>query len=297
MPLRYRLLPSLLLLVSLLGCLPVWAQPAVKQKMASPSVPGIWPREAPSSPGTVRLLDDFAVLHPTRWRFTRPTGQYSKTITRQIDYKPPAQVRVENGKLLITADRAEIQAVNDYGMPHTYHYKSGWVQTWNSLAFRYGTIRIRFKPALGKGLISSAYLLPQNDLITFKEKWPPEIDIFETDGGVGRKGIPGSDTYFTLHFADASQEHQRRMRRHTTNGDWRIVEVRWTPDAVEWWQDGVMQHRVTEGVPDEPMYLVLELCVGTWIAMPDETTPLPSTLQVDFVEINTQPGSGGFLSR
>ena len=52
--------------------------------------------------------------------------------------------------------------------------------------------------------------------------------------------------------------------------------------------DGVEAWRLTDSgqIPTEPMYLLANLAVGgDWPGAPDDSTPFPSTLQIDYVRV------------
>lgn len=231
------------------------------------------------------IRDEFLFLNKNRYQFTRPTGEITKTITGQVDIKHPEQVNVVNKQLVLTQAPTNEAYVNDFGTAKTYYYKSGWIQTWDKFAFRYGRISVKYKPAPGVGLISALYLLPQTQTVTSKEKWPPEIDI-ETDGGPGDNSIAGSNTYFTLHYADSAGVHKQDGIHTTTHGGWRVVDIYWFPGYVEWWEDGALKFRSTKAVVSDFMYLVLELRVGSWIATPAENELPTSDMLVEYVEID-----------
>jgi beta-glucanase (GH16 family) len=63
--------------------------------------------------------------------------------------------------------------------------------------------------------------------------------------------------------------------------------VRWEPERLIFYLDGVERHRV-EGpmVPSKKMYLLLNLAVGgDWPGAPNGATPFPSSLAIDYVRV------------
>lgn len=241
---------------------------------------------------TYTIRDDFPNVHPTRWHIARCTGQYGKTIT-QDDIKVSTQVVSSGQQLNLTADTASIDDLDDFGAAKTYLWKSGGIQSWNSFAFRYGEVEIRYKPALNTGLISTAYLLPFTNNITFEETWPPEIDLFETDGGIGSDGVAGSNTYYTAHYKDGDGANQQDQSLVTTTAGWRTVRVVWDADLITWYEDGRIVHQYTNGPKNQRqpidclMYLIIELRVGSWFSEADAGDTWPQTMQVDYVQIQT----------
>ena len=65
------------------------------------------------------------------------------------------------------------------------------------------------------------------------------------------------------------------------------VRLDWTPDRLEVFVDGVRVWRVhRRQVPDEPMYLVINLAVGgVYPGPPDRSTAFPATYAIDHLRI------------
>ena len=63
--------------------------------------------------------------------------------------------------------------------------------------------------------------------------------------------------------------------------DWHTVRLDWSPGRLDFFVDGVRVWRVTgDQVPDEPMYLVLNLAVGgVYPGPPDSDTAVPGDVR------------------
>jgi hypothetical protein len=168
--------------------------------------------------------------------------------------------------------RAEARRVDDR------KYASGILTTQDIFDQRYGRFLVRAKIPAGQGLWPAFWLLPSS------ENYPLEIDVFEILGDQ-------TDTvYMTNHWRDEdtgkSTFHTRGFQGPDFSQEFHIFEIIWKPGEIIWFVNGVERARETRGIPDEPMFLLLNLAVGgKWPGYPDETTPFPSYLEVDFVRV------------
>jgi beta-glucanase (GH16 family) len=67
-------------------------------------------------------------------------------------------------------------------------------------------------------------------------------------------------------------------------GGWHTYAANWEPGSITYYYDGVEVGRVTAGVTNAPMYLVLNLSVSN----PAETagpTLAPASMKVDYVRV------------
>ena len=74
---------------------------------------------------------------------------------------------------------------------------------------------------------------------------------------------------------------------HSTSG-WHRYGLTWTPEELVWLVDGKERWRYSNAshVPDEPMYLVIDLAVGgDWPGTPTSSTRFPAVLEVDYVRV------------
>ncbi len=199
----------------------------------------------------------------------------------ELEWYQPEQVIVGDGVLRLRAEPAEIEASNG----ETYPYVSGMVSTGRSssdlaeaprFSFQYGYVEASLAVPDGAGLWPAFWMLP----VTNESK--PEIDIFEVyaDPGVVK---------MRLHWLDDAGERQRdgeEVEIADLYEGLHTIGLEWTPDRLRWFIDGTEVWRVDENVPQEPMYLVLNLAVGgTAPGPPDDTTPFPAEVVVDWVRV------------
>ncbi|MBU7598094.1 glycoside hydrolase family 16 protein [Streptomyces sp. P38-E01] len=195
-----------------------------------------------------------------------------------------------NGNLVITA-RKENPANYQcwYG---TCDYTSARLNTSGKFSAQYGKVEARIKVPRGQGMWPAFWMLGDR----FSEiDWPycGEIDIMENVGfepstvhgtlhGPGYSGGEGIGSSYTLpdgqQFAD----------------DFHTFAIDWAPDKIEWSVDGnVFQTRTPadlngkEWVYNQGFFMILNLAVGgLWPGDPDDSTPLPQELVVDYVRVS-----------
>ena len=196
----------------------------------------------------------------------------------------PAMVSVVNGHL-----KLNLQRVSYLGKP----YSGGEIDTRNKFNQRYGYFEARIKIPSGSGMHPAWWLWPLSD------RWPPEIDIVET------KGNQPTTAYMTVHWS----EHEvvraypeqvdftgDNFAESTYDGpdfaqDFHVFGVKWTPDMLIWYIDGVERHRTTEHIPQEPFMLILDLALDNYGGAVDTSTILPAFMLVDYVRVYRLPDS------
>ncbi|EKB47217.1 Glucan endo-1,3-beta-glucosidase A1 precursor [Cecembia lonarensis LW9] len=70
-------------------------------------------------------------------------------------------------------------------------------------------------------------------------------------------------------------------------GGWHTIGLDWSPGRLDFILDGKRVWRLDgKEVPDEPMYLVMNLAVGgEYPGDPDQSTRFPATMSIDHVRI------------
>ena len=148
--------------------------------------------------------------------------------------------------------------------------------TFGHFALKEGVIEMRAKMPGGGGLLPALWLLPQS------QHWPPELDVIEVLGSDPTSAI------MTLHWGATADEHQQEQFIVPTldlSSDFHIFTLEWLTHAVIWSIDGQEVARASEHVPDQKMFLLLNLAIGgDWPGAPDNTV-LPQALTVDYVRV------------
>lgn len=253
---------------AVLGGLHLTAAPAAHTGASQP-LPTAPPDIQPAG-WTQTFADTFdgATRDDRLWMDAYPGGLRTHGNNEQQFYAPHA-VTLSNGHLRLTADRN----VSGAGMPYT----SGMITSYGRFAQRYGWFEMRARLPAGRGLWPAFWLLPEN------RSWPPEVDILEA---VGQEP---SFLLFTHHWGDTPAHHEWRAEKLTgpdLSADFHVFALNWEPDRLVWYVDGVERHRVTDHVPQTPMFVLANLAVGGDLpGSPDATTAFPATLEVDYIRV------------
>lgn len=201
----------------------------------------------------------------------------------------PDNVTLQNGMVLLTA-RAESVTCPD-GTPRSY--TSGMIRTEGLASFTYGRIEVRLRAPEGQGLWSAAWMGPETRAYG---AWPAsgEIDLIEILGDQVNLGVS------SLHWADEAGQPDKATAEVDLSDGFHTYAVTWTPDEIVWDVDGEIHHRVDSWrVPDgaqfpapfdQPFAIRLNLAVGgNWPGDPTADTPLPSSLEIDWVRVYELP--------
>ncbi|MGH3097669.1 MAG: glycoside hydrolase family 16 protein [Streptosporangiales bacterium] len=201
----------------------------------------------------------------------------------ELEWYVPEQVNVRDGALRLTAAHRDVTGSDG----KQYPYVSGMVTTGPpadgekpKLAFRYGTVAVRFQTPRGRGLWPAIWMLPAN------QQSRPEIDLLEASAR-----YPGQ-VMMHVHPNDGPSEGKniRLPERSTLSSGWHTVRLDWQPDRLVFFLDGAKVWQVSgTQVPQERMYLVMNLAVGgTYGGQPDSSA-FPATLRIDHVRIRVAP--------
>jgi beta-glucanase (GH16 family) len=194
----------------------------------------------------------------------------------ELELYNPADVYVADGNLRMRAQRRDMIGWNG----QTYHYTSGMAITGGrkyekppGFTFTYGYAEARVKIPKGKGLWPAFWLLPAD------YGYPPEIDILEA------RGSDTNRANFNLHFTGVNTGSG--YSGPDFSAGYHTFAVDWQPTVLVFYVDGIERWRYTgPGIPNEPMYMVLNLAVGgIYDGAPDASTPLPSYFDVDYARV------------
>ncbi|MDO2933186.1 glycoside hydrolase family 16 protein [Paeniglutamicibacter sulfureus] len=200
----------------------------------------------------------------------------------ELEWYMPEQAKIANGILNLTAEDRRVY--DSEGKP--FDYASGMVTTGPpaydkpaKFAFTYGKVEVRLKMPAGRGLWPAIWMLPAST------EPVPEVDLLELLGhkpGILRMRMhPKND-------AERSLGHKYAVPGgYTLTEGWHTVGLDWTPGRLKFFLDGKQVWQLDdERVPDEPMYLVMNLAVGgDFPGNPDESTVFPATMSIDHVRI------------
>lgn len=210
---------------------------------------------------------DGSKLDAARWIDSYPDNVRTHSNNEQQYYAEDGYA-LSGGMLRLRAEKRSLG-----GMPYT----SGMVTSFGKFSQKYGWFEIRCRMPKGKGMWPAFWLLPDD------KSWPPEIDVLEVLGHETDK------VYLTNHYKKANGEHEGKGENYKGQdfaGGQHTFAVDWEPNSIVWYVDGVERYRTTENVPSVPMYVLANLAVGgDWPGNPDDTTPFPSTMDIDYIRV------------
>lgn len=153
--------------------------------------------------------------------------------------------------------------------------------------YMYGYFEVRMKPLITPGTVGAFFLM---------NEWVPtnwehqEIDIEFT----GNK--PTSIQMTTHHFQDGGTNHLSSTAIKDLGfnyaDDFHNYGIKWTPDSVSWYVDGIWIHTETQYVPRVPLSILMNHWPGdmshpgmiNWLDEIDDNE-LPTTVEYDWIKV------------
>lgn len=232
------------------------------------------PIQAP--PGwTLSWHDEFdgSTVDTTKWNVvsTAPGGYYIDSLHDGLQAWTPQAVSVQSGMLRFTSSQQKVDGHN---------YASGALTTQGKFSFLYGRVDVRVRVPKGDGMWPAIWTLPVHNTAVGIASY--ETDILEllgqdpTTAYVAQHSVGYPRSYCTATGVDFSAGF------HT-------FTMVWDPGKIVWLVDGVQHCLITVGVPNIPMYLIMNTYVGgSWPGPPDRTTVFPQYTDFDYVRVYTR---------
>jgi beta-glucanase (GH16 family) len=234
---------------------------------------------------------------PGKWQFNLGGGGWGNQEWQYYTNRPENAALDGEGSLVITArqiDQAEASQLSCWYGP--CRFTSARLLTAKHFEFTYGRVEARIKVPFGQGLWPAFWMLGAN---ISTAGWPDcgEIDIMENIGrepstvhgtvhGSGYTGAGGISAAFSLPDGE------------TFADNYHVFAVEWEPESIRWLLDGELYATVDKGqfsadqpwVFDHPFFILLNVAVGgIWPGYPDETSPFPQEMRVDYVRVYQRP--------
>jgi beta-glucanase (GH16 family) len=241
---------------------------------------------------------DWPLVTPDPLKWTRGENSWGgNTLGSEHQAWHPDQSYVRAGNLRLEANRVTVPVGGKSyvsGIVHTKG-KAEWLPPLR--------VEVRARYPVGNGFWPGIWLLHD----THRKADTYEIDILEVMGN------KPDETYHTDHWYPADYDHKEidcwQRQAPGFAQEWHTYALEWWPDALTWDIDGRTVQTIradtdelivtvppagprttTIGRPiisDKPMHLILDLSLGGWGGnAPDATTPLPASLEVDFVRVS-----------
>lgn len=209
---------------------------------------------------------------------------YTGSINKEQQFYRPENVRVSDGKLVLTAEKGETPTGWNGGAPNfptTLPYTSGLIQSRHKFETTYGAFEARIKLPAGRGYFPAFWLKANPPAPGVA---PNEIDIMENLGHESR-------VHMTYHYNLDGKYVGSPGNWKTENlfDDFHTYTVEWSPESIRWFVDGVERRAPfteAKSINDTPMFVLLNLAVGSgWSGLPDEDTRFPQSMEVDYVRV------------
>ncbi len=228
------------------------------------------------------------------WAYDLGAGGWGNSELQEYT-SAPANVRVEGGQLIITAQQKLLQ-----GGRRTF--TSARIKTDSKLTFQYGTIEARIKvPNLANGLWPAFWTLGNN---FSSVGWPNsgEFDIMEMgsaaaiSAGVVNRQV-GSAAHWEHNGGRADYGLSYTSPTDLTT-DFHLFRMEWTPSLVSTyidniliWQMDISSTACTDCTEfHQPHFMIFNLAVGgtyTGVTLASGiTAPLPAEMRVDWVRVS-----------
>ena len=251
-------------------------------------------KPAHPAPGRWKLVwsDEFngpngSLPDPHKWSIVQDGSGFGN---QELEYYTdrPANLHLENGRLAITALREHYTGPDGVSREYT----SARLQTASHFQQKYGRFEARIKLPKGQGFWPAFWMLG-SDFPSVG--WPAcgELDIMEN------VGFEPGKVHGTLHGPGYSGNNPLTgaytlPNHEVMSNGFHVFAVDWGPDAIRFYVDGhLYETQTVDSIPsskrwvfDHPFYLLLNLAVGgAWPGNPDQTTPFPATMLVDYVRV------------
>ena len=152
---------------------------------------------------------------------------------------------------------------------------SGIVTTFGLFSQTYGRFEIRCRVPAGSGL------RPRFQLLPIPLGPLPAIDVFETTSSAPSK------VFFANHWG--TEQAERSFGDTFTGPDlstgFHTVSIEWDRDKITWFIDGKEKFQSVDGIPRQPMYMLIDLAVRG----PDATTKFPASFDIDYIRVYQHP--------
>jgi beta-glucanase (GH16 family) len=233
---------------------------------------------APSLPGNWNLSFDEEFqgpLNSSTW--TQSLWGLTKFSGEQEVYDPSA-VTANSGTLALTARQQSMSGMN---------YVSGLITTGPVLgtkptgySFTYGYAEARIKLVSGQGLWPAFWMLPDPGPLGGYHDGLGEIDIMEELGN--------QPTIDQVHFHQNGNQWGTGIAAGVDlSKGYHDYAVNWQPGRIDYYLDGKQIYSVN-AAPSVAEYLILNMAIGasgSWPGAPNSTTPFPSALDVQSVQV------------
>lgn len=160
-------------------------------------------------------------------------------------------------------------------------------------AYKYGKFRMRMKAAIGSGILSTMFLWKPDSEMSGVYWEEVDVEVFGKDGATSWQS-----NIITGAGAISHSEGTHNARRNLASG-FNVYEIRWTPNKIEWYVNGTRVRKQQGGAAANlrnEMQIRMNIWAHTSVAWvgPFDTSKLPATQKVDWVEYHKLNNNGSF---
>lgn len=230
---------------------------------------------------------DGTTVNTANWNFDIGTGSGGWGNNESQYYTSrPENVKVENGKLIITA------LLENYGGKS---YTSARLNTKAKIFTKYGRIEMRAKLPKGRGTWPAFWMLPEQQLYG-TNYWPDngEIDIMEYVGyqpGIIHGSVHTHENY-------GGNSITRTITYSGVEDDFHVYAIEWASDMIKFYVDSYYYGNYYRSGQswnywpfDQNFFILINLAIGgNWGGAEGiDNTIFPQTYEIDYVRIYSLP--------
>lgn len=253
---------------------------------------------------TLLLEDNFSSLNTNLWRTTLPWGDRERVNKGELQYYADNAITIKRAGLLGSSRYLRITATNKYNSGVAgANYKSGFITTneydhpeTKGFRHKYFYVEMSAKLPNGRGLWPAFWLLADGRTGPSWEGtylWPPEIDIMEV--------LCDNTKLLRLHsHANAANNSGTDNVQAGLNvvtpamhSKFHKYALDWQANFITWYFDNkkVLQIPTPTQMTLYEMYININLAVGGWAGVPDESK-FPAYFDIDYLRVyNVKPNS------
>jgi beta-glucanase (GH16 family) len=198
----------------------------------------------------------------------------------------PQNVQVQGGNLVITARRETYTGPDGV----TRNYTSARLQTKGLFSRQYGRFEASIRTPKGQGIWPAFWMLG-SDIDT--NPWPAcgEIDVMEN---IGKEPAINHGSLHGPGYAPGNVTASYTLPSGALGDGFHLYAVEWDTQEIRFYVDSNLYQTFTppdlpRGSPwefNKPFFILLNVAVGgDWPGSPDQTTPFPQQMLVDYVRV------------
>lgn len=200
-----------------------------------------------------------------------------------------------NNNAYIENDCLVIKAIHESDVHGMDQYTSARLNTAQKQSWKYGKIAARIKLPYGNGIWPAFWMLGANINENGGDTpWPQsgEIDILELYGSKDNAVVEAN-----IHYANENNSQAMmgavtcKLEKGIFADSFHIFELEWDAERITWFVDG-QQYASMPITADylsefhKEFFILLNIAVGgTWAGRPDEATPFPQYMYIDWIRV------------